>query len=105
MIAIRQTGTGRPDGLPDRVPAVAAGRAEGGPPQRVWLVPDGTELPDGASLAEQIHLPQRNDLPAGHPRRGQRLLPVVPSGWPDCTVVAGRLTLVDDDGDPAEATP
>ena len=59
-----------------------------------------------ARRARPIDLPVRNDLPVGHPLRGKRVLAVVPSGMPDCTIDdRGRLVPVDAKGDPVVPSP
>ena len=62
---------------------------------------DGIELrADGVArkglrAARPDDVPVRNDLPVGHPLRGQRVLRAAPSGMPDCTIDAdGRLVPV-----------
>jgi len=46
----------------------------------------------GRRIARPTDAPVRDDLPADHPLRGQRVLRNVPSGWPDAVISAdGRM--------------
>jgi hypothetical protein len=57
---------------------------------------DGTVRKHGRSdSAKTLDIPERTDLPKDHPLYGQRLVKVVPSGMPDCTLdEKGRLVPV-----------
>jgi len=68
--------------------------------ETLWIVEE--EAAEGLPRAGPLDLPARWDLPEGHPLRGKALLPVVPAGYPDCTVDDnGRLVPVDSQtGDP-----
>jgi hypothetical protein len=85
---------------------VACVRREG-----ITLVPDSEAdkpVPGNVSArrAGPTDLPARTDLPKGHPLYGKRVLAVVPSGCPDCTVDArGRMVPVGMDGLPLPTTP
>lgn len=57
----------------------------------VWAVPDDSAVVGIAATASD--LPERTDL--GGVLNRKRLVRVVPSGWPDCTIVDGRLIPVD----------
>jgi len=46
----------------------------------------GSRLRPGERRARGTDVMPRLDLPEDHPLRGQRVLKVVPAGWPDCTV-------------------
>ena len=70
----------------------------------LWAVADDAVPPGDARRVRT--LPQRLDLPVGHPRRGQRLLAMVPAGCPDlCLDAGGRLVAAGPDGLPYIAPP
>jgi len=64
--------------------------------EQIVFAPDDAVPEDDPRRLRPTDLPQRDDLPTGHPLRGKRLLSVVPSGWGDCALDAkGRLVPVD----------